>query len=1208
MPGSKKVSAQMSTSVALDTLKAAESLKSLQTAITGTTNAWKAQAAALKSSGDSQGALKTKIDGLKDTQEAELQKIQALINKQKDLDVTTQKGAQQYTKYQGQIDKLVAAYEKQNVQIDKAKQSLSYYESGLAKLQNEYNKNSQLSASYVNRLKAEGNENQAIAAQIKNLKSSYSNLAQQYKIQETELNDIADKSGKASSAYKTQATRLNETATAMAKTKSQLKEMNTSFAKSNDTIAKAKDKLGLFNKSTEDGTTKTGKFTTSIKNTALGVGIANTAMAAMNLVTNQIGDAVSRVDTLNNSKRVFQNMGYNAKDTNAAMDGLNKSIKGLPTGLDEAVQGVQMVASTTNDLKKAQKVWSALNDGIIGFGGSTENVQNAVLQLSQAFSNGKIDAETWNSMMDSQLGPTLNAIAKDMGMTTAQLKSGLSDGAISVQKFQDELIKLDTKGGGGLKSLSKIAHDSTDGISTSIKNATTSITRGLGDMIVKFSDALKKVTGSNLSQWITKFGDTAEKVLGKVGDSMGQIPKVLNKMKPAFDLFKRGFDVTFAGIKPIIDAIKDSFSKLSKNSGELGKTFKTLAPIIRAVQDVAKVLATVLGKTLGAAIRLVTDLIIGLVKSFNNVSGWIGKLHKGFDDFAKNAAKTFVNGWKDMKSNMSKAVDAMNDKNSKLHDEMISKISDATGVSKDTLNNAYNTMGDLTQTWKDLMSGKWDKLGGDLKNISSDLSKTAKSTFQDMYDTLNEKTGGGLDKIKQGWDNLWKNIINGIKSAISNVKTEASNLVNGVIKPINSMLDGVKNGVNWVLDKFGADKWKGYKIPEVKFATGGTVGKGGTMAVVNDAPGANYREMFATPDGKFGMFPKERNFRTFLPEGTQVLDGENSKALAEMMDIPHFKDGTKDKNLFEKIFDKGKDILDSIGDIIAHPIKFLEKVISDKLKVNTKVKFASDLISKAPSFFAKMGKDWIKKLAEDFKKKKEESIGGFGSIKDMKNSDDLKKLVKAALEANGLSTSQDMIDKVMRQIATESGGNAHAVQPGADPDGDGSGPAMGLMQTKRSTFNAYKAPGHDDIFNAYDNLLAALNYAKHRYGPSLSFLGQGHGYANGGFINSEQLAMIGEGNKPEVVIPLSSEKQGRALSLLTQTVNKLNRNAGNNTQITNNKSQSNVEAKLDTMIGLLANILGVNQEQLNKASNNGNLNAFYQQMQRDQSINNYQAF
>ena len=106
------------------------------------------------------------------------------------------------------------------------------------------------------------------------------------------------------------------------------------------------------------------------------------------------------------------------------------------------------------------------------------------------------------------------------------------------------------------------------------------------------------------------------------------------------------------------------------------------------------------------------------------------------------------------------------------------------------------------------------------------------------------------------------------------------------------------------------------------------------------------------------------------------------------------------------------------------------------------------------------------------------------------------------------------------------------------------------MQTKRSTFNAYKAPGHDDIFNAYDNLLAILNYAKHRYGDSLYFLGQGHGYANGGFINQEQLAMVGEGNLSEVVIPLSSQKQGRALDLLTRTVDKMNQNAGRNTTIT----------------------------------------------------------
>ncbi|MGK9316011.1 UNVERIFIED_CONTAM: hypothetical protein QQF86_09500, partial [Melissococcus plutonius] len=70
------------------------------------------------------------------------------------------------------------------------------------------------------------------------------------------------------------------------------------------------------------------------------------------------------------------------------------------------------------------------------------------------------------------------------------------------------------------------------------------------------------------------------------------------------------------------------------------------------------------------------------------------------------------------------------------------------------------------------------------------------------------------------------------------------------------------------------------------------------------------------------------------------------------------------------------------------------------------------------------------------------------------------------------------------------------------------------------------------IFDGYDNLLAALKYAKARYGSDLSFLGQGHGYANGGW--ADQPSIFGEiKNEPEVAI---NPKRNTADHLIVEAI------------------------------------------------------------------------
>lgn len=270
------------------------------------------------------------------------------------------------------------------------------------------------------------------------------------------------------------------------------------------------------------GTVAMGSFIGAIGATVVG--------KAFSLITNNVQGAITRIDTLTNATRNFQNMGVKTSVVNTQMNNLKNAINGLPTSLDSAVSGVQLLTSSLNgNMPQSVSVFKALNDGILGFGGTTEQVTNSITQLSQAFSNGKIDAETWNSLIDSGLGPTLNAIAKQMGITTGALKSGLSDGSISVSQFNDALVNLDKNGGGGIASLSKIVQDSTSGIGTSIANAKTAVTRGVADMITAINNGIKsldittplgKITG--IGSIISQLGTVVEQTFRAIGQAIPQ--------------------------------------------------------------------------------------------------------------------------------------------------------------------------------------------------------------------------------------------------------------------------------------------------------------------------------------------------------------------------------------------------------------------------------------------------------------------------------------------------------------------------------------------------------------------------------------------------------------------------------------------------------------------------------------------------------------
>lgn len=177
-----------------------------------------------------------------------------------------------------------------------------------------------------------------------------------------------------------------------------------------------------------------------------------------------------------------------------------------------------------------------------------------------------------------------------------------------------------------------------------------------------------------------------------------------------------------------------------------------------------------------------------------------------------------------------------------------------------------------------------------------------------------------------------------------------------------------------------------------------------------------------------------------------------------------------------------------------------------------------------------------------------------------------------ALQMTG-QYSKSNLDKLLYQMKTESGGNPKAIN-NWDINAINGTPSKGLMQVIDPTFRAYaKAPYNKNIYDPLSNILASIRYALSRYG-SLAAAYRGVGYENGGIITRQHLAMVGEGNKPEMIIPLT--RKSRAVELMDKAKSMLG--ISDNTTVVNDNSQleeivkrlsNTVEKQGEMMIALL---------------------------------------
>lgn len=339
----------------------------------------------------------------------------------------------------------------------------------------------------------------------------------------------------------------------------------------------------------------------------------------MNVIDEGMSRGVTRYDTNIAGRRTLANMGVEAQAVDKAVTQLGEDLKGLPTSLNEGMEGmVNLTSVLDNNVDKARQMYNAVNDGILAGGGSAENTSRAIRQLSQSMGKGVIDAEAFNSLLDNNMAPALVQVAKMFNMNSAELKAAVGKGEISVDQFIDKLIELDQKGNGAFKDLHTMALEANEGIATNITNAKNSVARGIESILTEtnavLSDSRYKSVGHIISMLGDSFQQGLQGVAGFIKDHKTEIisfvDTVADKAGNLWDKLKE-FDVQaffegfwsrsanfrkllggmFAGGKGMIGGLADMMfggSQESKKLGELAGWWVETGAMFKAASRGAK--------------------------------------------------------------------------------------------------------------------------------------------------------------------------------------------------------------------------------------------------------------------------------------------------------------------------------------------------------------------------------------------------------------------------------------------------------------------------------------------------------------------------------------------------------------------------------------------------------------------------------------------
>lgn len=542
--------------------------------------------------------------------------------------------------------------------------------------------------------------------------------------------------------------------------------------------------------------------------------------------------------------------------------------------------------------------------------------------------------------------------------------------------------------------------------------------------------------------------------------------------------------------------------------------------------------------------RYSNELVKDQIKNDRTIQASVKKgasqQEKIYKDLIKKKGTLSLQDLKQTQKDANKQYEATVKPAKKARDEVIKDANDRYKKTTDTARREWKKNGTISKK-------QYEEIKDNAKKQKDDTVKAAKDQYNGVTKKASDqhkKVSGEIDRQKDdviaAANGQSTGHIGASQTEMNGVNGNYSSGFSGAGKIWNKFLDAIKS----VLKFFQQDT---KKVPSVP--TGYAIGTGALTESQIAMVGEEGPELAHTPKG-YEMLGMNGPELRYLSAGTSILTHAQTKTAMALNGgkIPGYAKGTGAKiaDFVDDVKDDAMDALDLLGKGVSEVWDWLKQktgldsMLSSqqsmggvKRTTHGTFDYAKDAIS-----------NFIKKMADKFL----ESLSGSVSPE----------LVKAAAKLMHVDVSAGDVSHILNVIQHESGGKAGAVN-NWDSNAKAGHPSKGILQFVQSTFDNYAMPGHTNILNPLDQLLAMFNDSTWRSDLTLGGWSPrgGRRYANGGW--TDEPAIFGEvQGEPELAVNPKRDSSEDHIAEAIEARAKVNPNgfAGNLSKIINEAKQS----------------------------------------------------